>query len=373
MTRSVLKSRLLCVALSIALIITAGLALMCDSSPHSGVLTVAAQASTSINTTVKNNVTVSPLSISLGSVLQATGKVSAGGEPLANASVALHMGDLKLADAITNANGDYSFNVPVGVNYFSAAFSNGAAVYTVVESQNASLISMPSAVTTVSVDLLPLYLIIAVIAGAILIGLYLYSRRIRGKEVFGSLGKRHAKPAAEARAQAESPLLEARPLEQGHAIVSETPHGDTTAKEASLEPTLSAKSAAPIVDKTQREVAAHPPEPEVPESVAETGVLKQADDFFERGNDRQAVNMLYDAAIIDVATTHEVTIASNATHWEKYHTIKAALPVIQEPLLELTNIYELTNYSGRALTAEQRNAAVNAFRAIKAHLERANT
>ena len=83
--------------------------------------------------------------------------------------------------------------------------------------------------------------------------------------------------------------------------------------------------------------------------------------------------MLYDAAIIDVATTHGVTIASHATHWEKYHAIEAAVPEIQEPLLKLTTIYELANYSGRALTEEQRNSAVDAFRAIKAHVESAHT
>ncbi len=140
-----------------------------------------------------------------------------------------------------------------------------------------------------------------------------------------------------------------------------------------IEPALPAESAALPVDETPQDVAVQPPELEAPESVAETGVLKQAHEFFERGSDKQAVNMLYDAAIMDVATTHEVTIASHATHWEKYHTIEAAVPEIQEPLLKLTTIYERANYSGRALTEEQRNAAVDAFRAIKAHLESANT
>ena len=351
--------------------ITAGFAFMCDSSPHGGVLSVVAQASPA-NVTVTNNVTVSPVSISLGSTLQATGKVTDGKKPLANATVVLHMGDIKLADATTNANGDYSFDNPIGVYYFPAAISSGATIYTVVEPQNASFTSTPSAVTTVSVDLVPLYLIIAIITGAILVGLYLYTRRKRGKEVRGSLGKRRAKPAAETRAQAEAPLSEARPPEQGRAIVSETSQEDTTAEEPpqeALESPSQSKSAAPLVDNTQLEVATQPPGPELPESVAETGVLKQARDFFERGNDRQAVSMLYDAAVIDVATTHEVTIASHATHWEKYYSFEAAVPEIREPLLKLTTIYELANYSGRALTDEQRKAAVDAFRAIKAHLE----
>ena len=354
MTRSVSKSRLLCVALFFALMITAGFTFMCDSSPHSSVLSVAAQASsTSANTTVTNNLTVTPVTISLGSNLQASGKVTEGKKPLTDASVVLHMGDVKLAYAQTNANGDYSFDVPIGVYYFPAAFSTGATVYTVVEPYNASFISTPSAVTTVSVDLGPLYLIVAIITVAILVGLCLYTRRMRGKGVRGSLRKWRAKP--------EKGAIQRKMVE----------FADEKPQEA-IEPALPAESAAPLVDETQQDVPMQPPEPEAPESVAETGVLKQAHEFFEQDSDKKAVNVLYDAAIIDVATTHEVTITSHATHWEKYHAFEAAVPEIQEPLLKLTTIYELTNYSGRVLTDEQRNAAVDAFRAIKAHLEIAN-
>ncbi|MGZ8886110.1 MAG: hypothetical protein ACXW1O_06040, partial [Halobacteriota archaeon] len=90
MTRSVSKSRLLCAALFFTLMITAGFTFMCDRSPHSGVLSVAAQTSSApANATVTNNVTVSPATISLGSTLQATGKVTDGKTPLADASVVL--------------------------------------------------------------------------------------------------------------------------------------------------------------------------------------------------------------------------------------------------------------------------------------------
>jgi len=182
-----------------------------------------------------------------------------------------------------------------------------------------------------------------------------------------------AKPSAKATAQTESSLAEAPPSEHGRAVVSEAPKGETAIQEPqkALQHAVLAESAALPVDETRRDAEMQPPEPEEPESVAETGVLKQAHDFFEQGSDKQAVNMLYDAAIMNVATTNEVTIASHATHWEKYHTIEAAVPEIQEPLLKLTTIYERANYSGRALTEEQRNAAVDAFRAIKAHLENA--
>jgi hypothetical protein len=47
------------------------------------------------------------------------------------------MGDAKLANARTNANGEYSFAVPVGVYYFPAAFLKGATIYTVVEPNDA--------------------------------------------------------------------------------------------------------------------------------------------------------------------------------------------------------------------------------------------
>jgi hypothetical protein len=98
-------------------------------------------------------------------------------------------------------------------------------------------------------------------------------------------------------------------------------------------------------------------------------VLKQARDFFEHGNDRQAVNALYDAALTALATTHEVTIASSATHWEKYYEVAAAVPDVQVPLRTLTVVYERANYARKTLTDEQRNAALEAFRAIEAHVE----
>ena len=103
-----------------------------------------------------NNITVSSNSISLGSVLEASGQVSADGKPLPNAPVTLHMGDITVANTQTDQNGRYAFSVPVGANYFPAAFSNGAIVYTVVEPQNSSFVGTPSAATSVPVNLTPL-------------------------------------------------------------------------------------------------------------------------------------------------------------------------------------------------------------------------
>jgi len=375
MTHCFSKARFAYVSLFVALVITAGFAVFCGS-PCNGVLTVAAQGPLA-STTVVNNVTFATSSISLGSTVQATGKATVGAKPLANAAVSLHMGDVILADAQTNGNGAYSFAAPVGVYYFPAAFSNSATIYTVVEPGNGSLPSAPSAVTAVSVDLFPLSVIIAAVIVAILLGLYLFVRRMRGKAVLRPLGRRRVKQAEQtASGPAEASLPEASAQNQQE-LAELTPAAMTAAppQEApELEPASPAEHAAPLVDEGPQATELQQPESEEaqPESVAETGVLKQARDFFEQGNDRQGVNALYDAALTALATTHEVKIASSATHWEKYYAVEAAVPGVQAPLRTLTLVYERANYAGKALTDEQRNAALEAFRAIKAHVERVN-
>ena len=368
MTRSFTKARFACVALVVALTITVGFAVFCGS-PYNGVLTVAAQA-TPANTTVVNTVTVAPGSISLGSTVHANGQVTVGTTPLANAAVSLHMGDVILASAQTNGNGQYAFAAPVGVYYFPAAFSNGATIYTVAEPGNASLPSAPSAVTTVSVDSLPLYLIIAAVTVVILIVLYIIARRMRGQAVLPR-GRRHAKPVEHTTSgPAGAPLPEAS-AQNEHELTGLTPTADAAAEVSppeapELAPGGPAERTSPLVDE---EPQAPESEEAPPESVAESGVLKQARDFFEHGNDRQAVNALYDAALTALATTHEVTIASSATHWENYYAVAAVVPDVQVPLRTLTVVYERANYARKTLTDEQRNAALEAFRAIAAHVE----
>jgi hypothetical protein len=375
MIHSFSKARCACVALLVALLFVAVFAIFCGS-PCNGVLTAAAQAPPANNTTVTNNVTVAPGSISLGSTVQATGTVTVGTTPLANAAVSLHMGDVILASAQTNGNGQYSFTAPVGVYYFPAAFSNGATIYTVVEPGNASLPSAPSAVTTVSVDSLPLYLIIAAVTVVILIVLYVIARRMRGQAVL-PLGRRHAKPVEQTTSgPAVAPLPEASAQNEQELAGEITQAADAAAEVSPLEapelaPAVPAERASPLVDEEPQAEGPQSSEPEEapPESVAETGVLKQARDFFEQGNDRQAVNALYDAALTALATTHEVKIASSMTHWEKYYAVEAAVPDVQAPLRTLTLVYERANYAGKALTDEQRNAALEGFRAIKAYVE----
>jgi hypothetical protein len=352
------------------LLFVAVFAVFCGS-PCNGVLTVVAQAPPA-NTTVTNNVTVAPGSISLRTTVQANGQVTVGVTPLANAAVSLHMGDVILASAQTNGNGQYSFAAPVGAYYFPAAFSNGATIYTVAEPGNASLPSAPSAVTTVSVDSLPLYLIIAAVTVVILIVLYVIARRMRGQAVLPLARRRPAEQTVSTPAHASRP--EASAQNQQELVRGITPAVDAMAEtrpeEApELEPALPAEREAPPVDEELQEPQPPEPEEKPPESVAETGPLKEAHDFFEHGNDREAVNALYDAALTALATTHELTIAPSATHWEKYYAIEAAVPDVQAPLRTLTLVYERANYAGKTLTDEQRNAALEAFRAITAHVE----
>jgi len=374
MTHCFSKARFAYVSLFVVLVITAGFAVFCGS-PCDGVLTVAAQGPLA-STTVVNNVTFATSSISLGSTVQATGKATVGAKPLANAAVSLHMGDVILADAQTNGNGAYSFAAPVGVYYFPAAFSKGATIYTIVEPGNGSLPSAPSAVTAVAVDLFPLYVIIAAVIVAILIGLYLFVQRMRGKGVLPHRGGRREKPAEQMTSgpgKASLPEASAQNQQEVAELTPATAATTEAAPEAApeLEPALPAERATPLIGETPQAAEPQPPESEEapPESVAETGLLKEARDFFEQGNDRQGVNALYDAALTALATTHEVEIASSATHWEKYYAVEAAVPGVQAPLHTLTVVYERANYAGKALTDEQRNAALEAFRAIIAHVE----
>ena len=210
MLSSMRKARLATV-LVLVVVITGGFVL---AALPGGVRPVGAQASTApSSTTVTNTITVSSSSISLGSVLEARGQVSADGKPLPNASVALHMGDINVANTQTDQHGRYAFSVPVGANYFPAAFSNGATVYTVVEPQNSSSVDAPSAATSVPVNLAPLYTIIALITAAVVIVCYLFVRRFReeGSAVVGAArpSRRAAAPvvASGKTAEASPPAL----------------------------------------------------------------------------------------------------------------------------------------------------------------------
>jgi ABC-type multidrug transport system fused ATPase/permease subunit len=150
----------------------------------------------------------------------------------------------------------------MSVQYFPAAFVNGATIYTVVGPGDASFISTPSGVTAVSVDLLPFFLVIAAITGATLGSLY--TRRMRGKAVFGPLRRRRANAVAEQTitVAAEASLPETRALNQKQSAEEITPAVDVIAEKPpqeapKLEPPLPDETTAPFVDET-------PPAPMLP-------------------------------------------------------------------------------------------------------------
>ncbi len=229
MHRSARKARLACTVFVFVLIVTAGVALARNHQLYGGVLPVAGQASAApANQTVANNITISSEVISLGSTLQANGQVSTASGPLANASVALHIGDLTVAHAQTDQKGEYAFAVPVGAYYFPAAFSNGAVIYTVVEPRDSSFISTPSAATNLPVDLLPLIIIVVLVIGAIGLGLYWYTRRLKATSA-----ARAGKPLK--RSEESVVALYARRLKAKASTWSERP---MVAEEKSAEKTL---------------------------------------------------------------------------------------------------------------------------------------
>jgi hypothetical protein len=97
-------------------------------------------------------------------------------------------------------------------------------------------------------------------------------------------------------------------------------------------------------------------------------LVSQARALFAQGNDRAAVNALYDAALTSLADAHGLALERDLTHLEKYRVIEAAVPEAREPVRTLTALYELANYSGKRLRTEQRNAAISAYEWIAAHI-----
>jgi hypothetical protein len=329
--------------LFLAVLMTAGFAFLGNASSHSGVLKVAAQASPTEATPVQNALTVTTDSITLGSVIEATGNVRTVDGPLAGATVDLHLGDIVLAHTQTDENGDYTFSAPVGLYYVPAALTEGATIYTVVEPVNASFVSTASGVADVPVDVFPLYLAIVVLTGVIIAVLYSYIRRMQGKPLLPSRGK-PAKPGARkpAKPGAESYATRLRRIYD----------------EASFLP-LRRKPAKPGAALYTSEAAA-------PHS-AGTAELKQINGFFEQVDERSTVNELFDTAVNDLVATHGVPMPARATHWEKYYAIEAAVPEVSEEMHTLTVAW-CTNYRGKRLNNRQRHAVIEAFRSIQAHV-----
>ena len=359
----------------VVVLLLVGLALPLNTLARSTQPAAVRASHTTSTTRVTNNVTITPESISLGSVFDANGQVSAGGKPLANAFVALHMGDVVLGSAKTDQLGHYAISAPAGAYYFPAAL-NGATVYTVAAPVNSSFISAPSAATDVAVDLAPLYsIIVVIIATAVVVVLYLFVRRFRRK----------AAPAVPI-APIVHPLDPGRTLrdirQNRTAMESKRAQAPVVASETTAERPPQQVSESPQIEGV-RSASGGPPEAHTPSvSEAESAdlkdagdmpALKQARELFEQGNDRQATAALYGAALALLASRAGVTLAPHMTHWEHYAVIEAAIPEVREPLRTLTIAFERTHYGGKSLTDAQREAAINAFRAINTSSERATS
>jgi len=144
-----------------------------NSPSHGVVLSVAAQTSpAALNTTVNNNVTVLSDRLTLGSVLHVEGAVTTPLGPLPFVPIALHVGGAIVARTQTNESGAYSFSVPVGLNYLPEAFSGSASVYTVAELGNPTFATASSAIASIPVNQAPAYLIVGLLTGAVVLGIY---------------------------------------------------------------------------------------------------------------------------------------------------------------------------------------------------------
>ena len=172
MRRPCRKTRFVCIVLALLLLSVLG-AISASNSPSSVVLGVAAQTSPAApNTTVNNNVTVLSDRLALGSVLHVEGVITTPEGPLPFVPVTLHVGGATVASTQTNESGAYTFSVPVGLNYLPEAFSGSASVYTVAELGNPTFATASSAIASIPVNQAPAYLIMGLLTGAVVLGIY---------------------------------------------------------------------------------------------------------------------------------------------------------------------------------------------------------
>jgi len=402
-----------CVVLALALVGMLGALTASNSLLHGTVLSVAAQTRpASSNTTVSNNVRVLSDSVSLGSRLYVAGVVSTPKGPLASVPVALHMGGITVARTQTNESGAYVFSLPVGVNCVPAVLSGSVNVYTVAEPGDPAFPAATSAVASLPVSQAPAFFIIVVVTGAVVLGIYLYfwprsSRRVKGRlaatrKRFPSLttAATRRQEGAEAPPQPAPPTKPPRAAElteeaferwtRRHALrqnerieaATQPALEPEPAPELPLKPTGDAAAVKEAFERWTRrhalrqneriEAATQPalepePAPELPlKPTGDAAAVKEAFDLFERGDDRQAIGVLYDAAFASLATRAVVTLAPHMTHWERYGALEAAVPEVREPLRTLTVAFERTHYGRKSLTEEQQNAAIAAFQSISA-------
>jgi len=361
------KTRCVCVVLALALVGMLGALTASNSLLKVPVLGVAAQTRpASSNTTVSNNVRVLSDSVSLGSRLYVAGVVSTPKGPLASVPVALHMGGITVARTQTNESGAYVFSLPVGVNCVPAVLSGSVNVYTVAEPGDPAFPAATSAVASLPVSQAPAFFIIVVVTGAVVLGIYLYfwprsSRRVKGR--LAATRKRFPSltTAATRRQEgAEAPPQPAPPTKPPRAAeLTEEAFERWTRRHALRQNERIEAATQPALEPE--------PAPELPlKPTGDAAAVKEAFDLFERGDDRQAIGVLYDAAFASLATRAVVTLAPHMTHWERYGALEAAVPEVREPLRTLTVAFERTHYGRKSLTEEQQNAAIAAFQSISA-------
>jgi len=386
------KTRCVCVVLALALVGMLGALTASNSLLKVPVLGVAAQTRpASSNTTVSNNVRVLSDSVSLGSRLYVAGVVSTPKGPLASVPVALHMGGITVARTQTNESGAYVFSLPVGVNCVPAVLSGSVNVYTVAEPGDPAFPAATSAVASLPVSQAPAYFIIAVVTGAVVLGIYLYfwprsSRRVKGRPAatrkrFPSLTRAASRrqEGAEAPPQPAPPTKPPRaaetteegspPLPESERALPPKPTGDAAAVKEAFERWTrrhALRQNDRIEAAKQPALESEPARELPPKPTGDAAAVKEAFELFERGDDRQAIGVLYDAAFASLATRATVTLPPHMTHWERYGALEAAVPEVREPLRTLTVAFERTHYGRKSLTEEQQNAAIAAFQSISA-------
>jgi hypothetical protein len=370
-----------CVVLAFVLLSVLSALTASNSLLHGTVLSVAAQtAPAASNTTVRNNVSVLSDSVSLGGSLRAEGVVTTPKGPLASVPVALHMGDIIVARTQTDANGEYAFSAPVGLNYVPAVLSGSATVYTVAEPTDAAFHATPSAVTNVPVNAIPAYGIVAGVTCIIVLVLYLYARP-------GTAGRRRDERRLTAPRQRFSRWTSRRALRQNerteaasrpqevpepsvdHAASTVTESAENLPQQAPVAEHTPAVGDTALAATERTEAAPQPAIESEPASAREASAVRRARDLFAEGEDRQAVGLLYDAAAASLAKASTVTLLPSMTHWERYGAIEAAIPEARQPLRTLTVALERTHYGDKSLTEEQQNAAIAAFQSISASAE----
>jgi len=284
---------------------------------HSAVVNFSVAASP-----VNNTLSFLSPSIALGRNVQARGTLTTATGPVANATVMLSIGGRNVTSARTDQNGSYSFSVSSRPLYMSA-LSGGVTAYTVFDPSGQPLMRAASASARVPVDLTGLFGIIAGLALAALLIVFLYR---------GGYLRRAPVEKEEVAAPVLQPARETRPTV--------------------------------VVVPLARA-------PEAPQRISDWDeVIGEAREAFARADDENATKALFEAAVTSLAVVAHVRIAAHMTHWEKNWAVTAAFRDADTRLAlrQLTMAYELANFGDRTFADSQREAALSAFASLRGHV-----